>query len=50
MNKHWVSAIALEPRREPLTTPINDPKKETHSNEWHSWTNTRIEKKGVDNV
>ena len=46
--KHWQQVIAIAPRREALETPINDPVKETHSNEWHSWTNTKIEKKGVD--
>ena len=46
MHKHWVSAIALEARREPLTTPINDPVKD-ESRRWNQWT---IEKKEVDNV
>jgi hypothetical protein len=50
INKHLERIVNLAPRREPLETPINDPVKETHSNEWHSWTNTKIEKKGVDNV
>ena len=45
MHKHWLSAIALEPRREPLTTPINDPTKETNNYGWNMWD---IEKKGVD--
>ena len=40
MNKHWISAIALEPRREPLETPIKDPVK--NDDRWNSWT---IEKK-----
>ena len=48
MAKHTQAVISIEPRRQPLETPINDPIKETNSNEWHSWTNTRIEKKGVD--
>ena len=47
--KHWQQVIAIAPRREALETPINDPVKETHSNKWHSWTNTKIEKKEVDN-
>ena len=46
MHKHWLSAIALEPRREPLTTPIQDPVK-SENNYWNRWT---IAKKGVDNV
>ena len=48
--KHWQQVIAIAPRREPLETPINDPKKEKHSNTWHSWTETKIEKKVVDNA
>ena len=47
MHKHWTQAIALEPRREPLTTPIHDPKKETTRYGWKRWD---IQKKGVDNV
>ena len=43
VNKHSREMIALEPRTEPLETPINDPKKERHSNNWHSWTETKIE-------
>ena len=43
MNKHWLSAIALEPRREPLATPIKDPVKAEES--WRGW---EIEKR-VDN-
>ena len=41
MNKHWISAIALEPRREPLETPIKDPVK-NENNYWNRWN---IEKK-----
>ena len=48
--KHWQEVIAIAPRREPLETPINDPEKETHSNEHYSWSNTRITKKVVDNA
>ena len=47
MNKHWISAIALEPRREPLETPINDPTKNTDNHYYSQWT---IEKKAVDNA
>ena len=47
-SQHINEIIAIAPRREALETPIEDPIKETHSNEWHSWTNTKIEKKGVD--
>ena len=45
---HIQSIVAIAPRRDPLETPIKDPVKETHSNKWHTWTNTKIEKKGVD--
>ena len=50
MAHHTQAIVNIAPRREPLETPINDPVKETHSNEWHSWTNTKIEKKVVDNA
>ena len=49
-NTHIQQIIAIAPRREALETPIEDPIKEKHSNEWHSWTNTKIKKKGVDNI
>ena len=45
MHKHWLSAIALEPRREPLVTPIKDPTKETNNYGWNRWD---IQKKEVD--
>jgi len=45
MYKHWINAIALEPRREPLTTPIKDPTKYP-DRRWNAWS---IEKRGVDN-
>ena len=48
---HLQSVVAIAPRREALETPIKDPVKETHNTEWGStWTNTRIEKRGVDNT
>ena len=37
MHKHWISAIALEPRREPLETKIKDPVKDKDSY-WNRWT------------
>ena len=37
-------------RREPLETPINDPKKETTTHSWGSYNNWNIEKKAVDNA
>ena len=51
VNQHRDRIVALAPRREALETPIKDPIKETHSTEWgRTWTNTRIEKRGVDNT
>ena len=48
---HLQSIVAIAPRREALETPIKDPVKETHNTEWgRTWTNTRIEKRGVDNT
>ena len=44
--KHWQEVIALEPRREPLTTPIKDPTKD-NSRYYNMWN---IEKKVVDNA
>ena len=44
---HLQSIVAIAPRREALETKIKDPIKETHSNDYHTWTNTRIER--VDN-
>ena len=46
-NLHAEAIVALAPRREALERKIKDPVKETHSNEYHTWTNTRIER--VDN-
>jgi hypothetical protein len=49
---HWNEFIGLHPRTECLETPIEDPKKTTHTSEsrWgnHSWTTTEI--KVVDNA
>ena len=45
VNKHIDSILAIEPRREPLATPIKDPTKDT-SNYYSMWN---IEKKEVDN-
>ena len=42
-HKHVNEIVALEPRTECLETPINAPTKERHSNNWHSWTETKIE-------
>ena len=51
LNEHRDRIGAIDPRREARETPIKDPIKETHSTEWgRTWTNTRIEKRGVDNT
>ena len=49
VNHNIQGMIALAPRREPLETPIKDPKKETHNNGYYSYNNWNIEKKEVDN-
>ena len=43
--------IAIAPRHEPLETPIEDPKKVTHTsyyNSGYTWTSTEIKKREVD--
>lgn len=50
MHKHWLSAIALEPRTKPLETPIKDPVKTTHNNGYYNYNNWDIQKKVVDNA
>ena len=45
INKHIDRILAIEPRREPLETPIKDPEKDT-SRYYSMWN---IEKKVVDN-
>ena len=43
--------IAIAPRHEPLETPIEDPKKVTHTSDYNSgytWTSTEIKKREVD--
>ena len=47
IREHLQAIVAIAPRREALETKIKDPIKETHSNNYHTWTNTRIE---VDNA
>ena len=52
VHKHYREMIALEPRFEPLETPIEDPKKTTHTYNYgygdRSYTTTEI--KEVDNA
>ncbi len=51
LTKHLQSIIAIAPRREALETKIKDPVKETTTNNYgYTWTNTKIEKRGVDNT
>ncbi len=48
---HLQSIVAIAPRREALETKIKDPVKETTTNNYgYTWTNTKIEKRGVDNT
>ena len=54
-NKHVEQIIRIAPRHEPLETPINDPKKVTHTSNYtysdgtqHTWTTTEITK--LDNA
>jgi hypothetical protein len=46
-NEYIQQIIAIAPRTECLETPINDPKKETHTHDYswgrHSYTTTKIE-------
>ena len=50
INKHLEELVRIAPRREPLETPINDPKKETTEHSWGRYHNWTIEKKAVDNA
>jgi len=46
---HLTSIVAIAPRPDALETPIQDPKKTTHTNNYgYSWTSTEI--KRVDNA
>ncbi len=50
LKQHMDRVITIAPRREPLETPIEDPKKTTHTNNYgYRWTDTEI-KKIVDNA
>ena len=51
MNKHWNEFIGLHPRTECLKTPIEDPKKVTHTTSYgYNYTDTEIVKKEEDQV
>ncbi len=48
---HATAVANIAPRREALETKIKDPVKETTTNNYgYTWTNTKIEKRGVDNT
>ena len=49
VQKHIQGMIALEPRKEPLETRIEDPKKETHRSAYGDYTYTRTTIKQLDN-
>ena len=40
--------VALDPRNEPLETPINDPKKVKHEHAYGNYETTEIKERGVD--
>ena len=42
-NEYIQQIIAIAPCTEAKETPIKDPVKERHSNNWHSWTETKLE-------
>ncbi len=54
-NKYAEQILRIAPRHEPLETPIEDPKKVTHTSNYtyadgtqHTWTETKIKERGVD--
>ena len=49
-NTHAQRVIALAPRKEPLETPIEDPKKVINEYSYGNYTTTEINLKGVDNA
>jgi hypothetical protein len=48
-NKHTQQIIRIEPRHEPLETPINDPEKKTYQSHYGDYTYTRTTITKVDN-
>ena len=48
-DKHAEQIIKIEPRHEPLETPINDPKKTTYQSSYGNYSYTRTEITKVDN-
>ena len=56
VHKHTEQIIRIEPRTEPLETPIEDPKKTKHESDYtysdgtrHTWTTTEIKKLDTSN-
>ena len=45
--EYMADIVRIAPRNEPLETPIEDPKKETESHSWGTYTRTIINK--IDN-
>ena len=45
--EYMADIVRIAPRNEPLETPIEDPKKETESTHWGTYTRTVINK--IDN-
>ena len=43
--KHWGEVIKIAPRDKPLETPIHYPEKTKHEGTYHTWYDTKIEKK-----
>ena len=46
---HMQRVVALDPRAEPLETPINDPETVKHETHYGRYTTTEIKERGVDN-
>ena len=42
-NTYIQEVLAIAPRTEPLETPILDPERTKHSNEYYNWYDTKIE-------
>ena len=42
-NKYIQQVIAIAPRTECLETPILNPERTKHSNQWYNWYDTKIE-------
>ena len=50
VSKHTQAMLNIEPRTEPLETPITDPVKTKHNNGYYDYTNTEFEIIGIDNA